>query len=132
MTFRKGHIAQAIWSIRPHVAAAARTGPEIHVLVAEEPELAALAVLDLGEAGIRNVRLLAGNGNSTAWRDRGLPIVGTPGRPSDADCIDFLFFAHDRHEGNAAAARQYLAWETGLPDQLDAQERGAFRVRAAL
>jgi rhodanese-related sulfurtransferase len=128
MTFRKGHIAQALWSIRPHVAAAARTGPEITVLVTEEPELAALAALDLGEAGIRNVRLLAGN--IKAWRDAGFPIVGTPGRPSDADCIDFLFFTHDRHEGNAAAARQYLAWETGLLDQLDAQERGAFRVHA--
>jgi len=30
--------------------------------------------------------------------------------------------------GNAAAARQYLAWETGRVDQLDAQERGVFRV----
>ena len=48
--------------------------------------------------------------------------------PPDADCIDFLFFTHGRHEGNAEAARQYLAWETGLIAQLDAQERGAFRI----
>ena len=27
-----------------------------------------------------------------------------------------------------AAARQYLAWETGLLHQLDAQERGVFRI----
>ena len=42
--------------------------------------------------------------------------------------IDFLFFTSKRHEGSAEAARQYLAWEIGLVDQLDAQERAAFRI----
>jgi hypothetical protein len=37
-----------------------------------------------------------------------------------------------RHEGDAQAARQYLAWETGLLDQLDPQERGVFRVMSEL
>ena len=63
-----------------------------------------------------------------AWRAAGLPVVATPDDPPDADCIDFLFFTHGRHEGNAEAARQYLAWEIGLIAQLDAQERGAFRI----
>jgi hypothetical protein len=58
--------------------------------------------------------------------------VATPADPADADCIDFLFFVHDRHEGNAAAARQYLAWETGLLDQLDPQERGMFQLATNL
>ena len=57
-----------------------------------------------------------------------LPVVATPDDPPDADCIDFLFFTHGRHEGNAEAARQYLAWEIGLIAQLDAQERGVFRI----
>ena len=54
----------------------------------------------------------------------------TPRRtgPTDAECIDFLFFTHGRHDGNAEAARQYLAWETGLLAQLDDQERGVFRL----
>ena len=55
----------------------------------------------------------------------------TADTPSDADCIDFLFFTHDRHDGNAAAARQYLAWELGLLAQLDAQERGVLAVSGA-
>ena len=38
--------------------------------------------------------------------------------------IDFLFFVHDRHDGNMDAARCYLKWETGLLAQLDDQERG--------
>ena len=38
--------------------------------------------------------------------------------------MDFLFFVHDRHDGNMDAARRYLEWETGLLSQLDEQERG--------
>ena len=75
----------------------------------------------------RDVRLL--DGGHEAWRAAGLPVVATPDDPADADCIDFLFFTHGRHEGNAEAARQYLAWEIGLIAQLDAQERGVFRIR---
>jgi 3-mercaptopyruvate sulfurtransferase SseA len=98
--------------------------------VADAPSVAALAALDLCAAGLTDIRLLAGE--PADWRDAGLPIVATPADPPDADCIDFLFFVHDRHEGNAEAARQYLAWETGLLDQLDPQERGTFRLATNL
>jgi rhodanese-related sulfurtransferase len=129
MTFRQGHIAGARWSIRPRVAPLADRDMTT-VLVAEEPCVAALAALDLAEAGCTDIRLLAGG--LAEWRDAGLPIRATPDQPVDADCIDFLFFVHSRHEGDAAAARQYLAWETGLLDQLDAQERGTFRIVTGL
>ena len=129
MTFRQGHIAQARWSIRPRVAALAGRAITT-VLVAEEPGVAALAALDLAEAGCTDIRLLAGD--LAAWRAAGLPIRATPDQPADADCIDFLFFVHSRHDGDAEAARQYLAWETGLLDQLDAQERGTFRIVTGL
>ncbi|MEA3066854.1 MAG: hypothetical protein QOK41_261 [Sphingomonadales bacterium] len=130
MTFRQGHIAQAQWSVRPRIAAAAIRGIKTTVLVADEPGVAALAARDLGEAGCTDIRLLAGG--LTDWRDAGLPILATPDQPTDADCIDFLFFVHNRHEGDAEAARQYLAWETGLLDQLDPQERGNFRLTGGL
>jgi rhodanese-related sulfurtransferase len=126
MTFRKGHIAQARWSIRPRIATSADRGIKTTVLVADEPDLAALAAIDLREAGYTDIRLLAGS--LADWRDAGLPTLATPDHPADEDCIDFLFFVHNRHEGDAEAARQYLAWETGLLDQLDAQERGVFRL----
>jgi hypothetical protein len=99
------------------------------VLVADERGVAALAAVDLREAGCRDIRLLAGDRET--WRAAGLPVVATPDDPPDADCIDFLFFTHGRHEGNEAAARQYLAWETGLIAQLDDQERGVFRIASA-
>ena len=125
MTFRKGHIAGAAWSIRPRIGAAASHGRPI-VLVADEPGVAALAALDLGEGGCKDIRLLAGG--FEAWRAAGLPVEATPDRPADRDCIDFLFFTARRHDNDPEAARQYLTWETGLLAQLDEQERGVFRI----
>jgi rhodanese-related sulfurtransferase len=125
MAYRQGHIAGAVWATRSRIAAA-RVPEGTVVLVADETALAALAALDLVEAGSKDVRMIAGG--YQAWCDAGLPVEASPNRPTDADCIDFLFFTHARHDGNAEAARQYLAWETGLLDRLDAQERGVFRV----
>jgi rhodanese-related sulfurtransferase len=129
MTFRQGHIAQAKWSIRPRIAALADCSTTT-VLAADEPGIAALAALDLREAGCGDIRLATGG--LAEWRATGLAIMATPDDPPGADCIDFLFFLHSRHDGDAEAARQYLAWETGLPAQLDAQERGTFRVATNL
>ena len=127
MAYRAGHILQARWSIRPRIAAIAdRTKPV--VLVADDPAIAALAAIDLGEAGAKDVRVLAGG--HEAWRNAGLPVTASPQSPTDAECIDFSFFTHGRHEGDEAAARAYLTWEIGLVDQLDAQERGTFRIAA--
>jgi rhodanese-related sulfurtransferase len=125
-SYREEHIDRAVWSIRPRIASAIADPAQPVVLVADQPGVAALAAVDLTEAGVREVRLLAGG--HEAARAAGLPLTATPGTPSDADLIDFLFFTHARHEGDADAARQYLAWELGLIAQLDAQERGVFRI----
>jgi rhodanese-related sulfurtransferase len=128
MSYRAGHIDGATWTIRPRITAdAGRAGSaKTVILVADDPTLAALAAVDLKAAGAQDIRILAGG--FEAWRSAGLPAGSTPDRPSDADCIDFLFFTHDR-QSNPDAARQYLAWETGLLDQLDDQERGVFRLK---
>ena len=128
MSYRKEHIDGAVWSIRPRVATVADARKAV-VLVADDPAIAALAALDLAEAGVRDVRVLAGG--HEAAKAAGLEVASTPGDPADADCIDFLFFTAGRHEGDEAAARQYLAWEIGLVDQLDAAERGSFRIAGA-
>jgi rhodanese-related sulfurtransferase len=125
MAFRKGHVAGAAWSIRPRIGAVPAQAKPI-VLVADEPGVAALAAIDLGEAGCKDIRLLAGG--FEAWRSAGLPVETTPDVPADAECIDFLFFTARRHDNDPEAARQYLAWETGLLAQLDDQERGVFRI----
>jgi len=126
MTYRAGHIVEARWSIRPAIASAVADTRKAVVLIADAPGVAALAALDLAEAGCRDIRLL-GEGTH-AWREAGLSLLATPGAPPDVDCIDFLFFTHGRHAGNAEDARRYLAWEKGLIGQLDVQERGAFTI----
>ncbi|MET3391629.1 rhodanese-related sulfurtransferase [Variovorax sp. 1140] len=128
MQFRAGHIAQARWSIRPHLAADLQGETRQIVLVADEAALAAWAAAS-ELAGISPAPLLLAGGMA-AWSAAGLPVEATPELPADADCIDYLFFVHDRHDGNKEAARRYLAWETGLVAQLDAQERAAFRLPA--
>ena len=126
-SYRAGHIPGATWTIRPRIASDA-AGADTVVLVADDAVTAELAAVDLREAGVRDLRLLAGG--FAAWRGAGLPVVATPGEPADADCIDFLFFTHDR-QSNPDAARQYLAWETGLTARLDGHERASFRLAPA-
>ncbi|CAN7540638.1 rhodanese-like domain-containing protein [Variovorax paradoxus] len=129
MQFRAGHIPQARWSIRPRLAQDVKSETRQLVLVADDAALAAWAAAS-ELAGLSPAPLLL-EGGMAAWRDAGLPVQATPALPADADCIDYLFFVHDRHDGNKEAARRYLAWETGLVAQLDAQERSAFRLPTA-
>jgi hypothetical protein len=120
------HIAGARWSIRPRLDGVKSAGSGREILVAGPRDEVAVAARDLAEAGWTSVRHVGGG--PADWKAAGLDIVTSPGDPPDAERIDFLFFVHDRHDGNAAAARRYLEWETGLLAQLDAQERGVFRI----
>jgi rhodanese-related sulfurtransferase len=134
MRFRKAHIPGSRWSIRPRVVEAARMprGASVThaaVLVAEDEDLARVAAIDLMEAGMKDVKLL--DGGFTAWTAAGYATEASPDVPPDRDCIDYLFFVHDRHAGNREAMRQYLAWETGLIAQLEDDDRKLFRVSAA-
>ena len=126
MSYRKGHAAGSVWSIRPQLARARFAAGEPLFLIADEPALARAAALDLREAGAHEIALV--EGGFAGWQAAGLGVEASHYRPSDADCIDYLFFTHERHAGNAAAARQYLAWETNLVNQLDAQERASFAI----
>ena len=84
--------------------------------------------IDLMEAGATDVRMV--EGGMRGCEAAGLALAATPDEPPDSKRIDFLFFVHDRHEGNKAAARAYLEWETGLLGQLEAHERASFRLPA--
>ncbi len=125
--YRKAHFEDSIWSIRPRLPQlASRVEGRSVVLVADRADTAALAAGELIGASARAVQWL--DGTPEDWRSAGLNVAATPGQPADADCIDYLFFVHDRHDGNAEAARGYIAWEMGLVDQLDEAERGVFRL----
>ncbi|MGE5524862.1 MAG: rhodanese-like domain-containing protein [Rhodospirillaceae bacterium] len=126
MSFRKAHIPGSHWSIRPRLVHDARRADGRVVIVADDVGMARVAAVDLLEAGITHVERL--DGGLPAWTAAGFPTAASPDVPPDGDCIDYLFFVHDRHAGNKAAMRQYLAWETGLMAQLDPQDLSAFKV----
>jgi rhodanese-related sulfurtransferase len=128
LNFRKSHIPDSRWSIRPRLAADARGVKTPVILASDDTDAARLAVVDLIEAGIRDVKLL--DGGLAAWTKADYATESSPANPPDAECIDHLFFVHDRHAGNREAMRQYLAWETGLIAQLDEQDKTSFRIGA--
>jgi cystathionine beta-lyase len=118
MLYRKGHIAGSRWSIRSLLKADHRP----LVLVADDPALAAFAAEGL------SARLL--DGGFAAWAAAGLSVNAGADTLPDAQCIDFLFFTHDRHSGNKDAARQYLAWEIGLLAQMSEAEIASLKPLA--
>lgn len=129
MAYRKAHVPGSGWSIRPRLPrlAGSLAGRRV-ALVADEPGLAAVAARDLAVLGVDCVVAL--EGGFAAWQRGGHPVEATPDRPSDADAIDYLFFVHDRHEGNKDAARRYLAWETQLLSQLEEADLASYRLEA--
>ncbi|ANN77992.1 rhodanese-like domain-containing protein [Bordetella flabilis] len=130
MRYRKAHIAGARWSIRPRLHTLGIPPGTPVVLLAEDAAVGALARRELEQLGVRDARLHTGTPEE--WRQAGLPVQAADATPADAECIDYLFFVHDRHDGNKAAARQYLAWETDLVNQIDEWERSIFRLPTGL
>ncbi|MCT9123042.1 rhodanese-like domain-containing protein [Cupriavidus gilardii] len=126
MDYRKAHVPGARWSIRPRLAHDVAGEARPLVLIADQPDIAAAAALSLPAPQRALARVL--DDGIAGWKAAGLPLAASPNEPADRDCIDYLFFVHDRHDGNKAAARQYLAWETNLISQLDDAELGSYRL----
>jgi hypothetical protein len=127
MQYRDGHIKSAIWSIRPQLhEISEKLKEQVVILLAEDKTIARLAAIDIKELGAKSIYI---NTQKTAdWQAAHLPIEKTPNNPPNEHCIDYLFFVHDRHDGNKAAARQYLAWEINLLAQIDEQEKAGFKL----
>lgn len=130
--YRQGHIDGAIWSIRPRLAALPGDIADARfVVIGDEAGtdgagIAALAARELLDLGAESARRHLGAPD--AWRAAGLRVVTTPDAPPDPERIDHLFFVAKRHSGDLDHARAYLAWEQQLVSQLDAQERGVYRL----
>lgn len=129
LAYRRSHAIGARWSIRHRIASDLSRESRPIVLIADDSRIASLAARELPPAQRERTRVL--RGGHAAWLDAKRPIESTPTLPPDGDCIDYLFFVHDRHNGNLDAARQYLAWELGLVAQLDEPERASFHLPAA-
>ena len=121
LDYREAHVEGARWATRARLAALGLPKDRPIVVTGRSRLLIAGVMKDLAAQG--HGRLDSVQGTPASWRAAGLTLVQTADIPSQEDCIDHLFFVHDRHDGNFEASRQYLAWELGLLDQLDAQER---------
>lgn len=127
MKFRETHILGSVWSIRPKLSQLTQLSKEKSiVLIAEDIETAKLASLDLREAGIQQIYVNVDA--PSIWKAAKLPLASSPNTPTNEQCIDYLFFVHDRHDGNKAAAKQYLAWEMNLLTQIDDLEKNTFKL----
>ena len=126
--YRTRRLPGARWSCRPRVVTDCADLAEdvVVVLYSEHETRARLAAIDLLEAG-RRVQVLAGG--REAWCAGGGATEAAPGEPEDARRIDFLFWVHDRHQGNDQAARDYLSWEENLPWQLEQGGEPPFAIR---
>lgn len=129
MQYRAGHLPGARWVNRSlleqQLAAMGAEEDEAFILVGDAERVACL-VPELETLGVTRLAWLAEDAD--AWQAAGVELEVSLEDPDDASCIDYLFFVHDRHDGNLEAARRYLAWETGLLAQLDHQERQVFAI----
>jgi rhodanese-related sulfurtransferase len=123
MSYREGHIEGAIWATRARLDQLGIDDPTDIVLVGQSASLVAGAMNEFRALTGKIPENVSVSGHDD-WQLVGINVVETPDSPSEEDCIDYLFFVHDRHDGNLDAARRYLEWETGLLDQLDDQEKG--------
>lgn len=128
--YRREHADRAHWTIRPALAATlasiGASREDTLILFTDERAIAELAAIDLRELGYG--KLFVAEDGLTAWRGAGLPVASTPDIPSNTARIDYLFFVHDRHDGNLQAAQQYLDWETGLIADCAPDEIAQFRI----
>lgn len=129
MEYRSGHVAGAVWAIRPRLDALRpllQDGAPV-VVYGSVPARTRLLAADLKRL-LPHLDVSVLEGGLKAWIAAGGAVDSTPGTPPDAECIDYLFWAHDRQKGNDAATLQYFNWEHGLPGQIARDGTSTFKV----
>ncbi len=124
--YREAHLKGFVWSIRPRLKQLPALEGAPVIVVADDLLIAQLAALELSEAGASQIQINIDSAQQ--WQAAGLELISSPACPTDQDSIDYLFFVHDRHDGNRAAAMRYLEWEINLLNQIDEQERQSYRL----
>jgi rhodanese-related sulfurtransferase len=116
--YRKGHIRGAWFAIRSRLDRAISkidlTGTV--VLTSEDGTLAALALEEMRGLTTLPVRYLGG-GNA-AWTGSGRALAAQEPRLAD-EPLDVWLKPYDRSGSQAAAMRDYLAWEIDLPQRIE-------------
>jgi rhodanese-related sulfurtransferase len=126
--YRKERLPGAIWGIRPRAAQLAAKLPKGKqvVMYSEHEARAWLLAVDLAKLIDEPIAIL--RGGREKWRQEGRPLESSPNTPPDEEQLDFLFFVHDRHDGNEQAMRDYLDWEEGLPAQIEQDGDARYQI----
>jgi hypothetical protein len=125
MQYRHAHLLNSIWAIRPRLQEIIGDTSKSIVIISDDPALTYGALLEL-EGSHLSIHLYEIEGSPFPKQ---FETISSKESPPDSDCIDFLFFVHDRHDGNKDAARRYLEWETGLIAQLDEDEINLYSIQ---
>ena len=128
MQYRKAHLPNSTWAIRPRLQEMIGDTSKPIVIISDDPALTYGSLLELDGHGL-SIQLYE---LEDSQFPKELETVSSKTLPLDSDCIDFLFFVHDRHDGNKDAARRYLEWETGLIAQLDEDEINLYSIQYGL
>jgi rhodanese-related sulfurtransferase len=132
--YRTAHPEDAVWAIRPRLdrlPASVLKASRVAVF-AENEAVGTLAAADLAEIAAGPVVLV--DGGIAAWRAAARPFATSPDNPPDEECVDFIFWNHDRHsgtEGAERAMRAYLQWELDLPGEIEKDGLSGFQLVAA-
>lgn len=126
--YRAEHIPGAIWCTRARINnLVSKMIPDKKIVLYSEHETRAwLLATDLSEVVEAPIAIL--RGGREKWREEGRALESSPEVPSNSEQLDFLFFVHDRHQGNEQAMREYLEWEEGLPAQISEDGDARFQV----
>ncbi len=130
-SYRRAHPAGALWLNRSRLdeLPAAWKNSAVLLVFGNDTAQAQLVAGDLARSSAQTVYVVSGD--LAQWQAAGIAIETTPDTPNDAQRIDFLFWLHDRHTGNADASRAYLAWEAALPAAIGSPTQAGFRIPSA-
>ncbi|EJN09826.1 rhodanese-like domain-containing protein [Herbaspirillum sp. YR522] len=129
----QAHPQNARWvnrsALSPELLSAAVAAGKV-VVLADQDGVAQLLALSLSQllvpdhAGLQ-IAILPGG--LEGWQAAGLPLAEHPELPPRARRIDYLFWLHDRHAGNAEASAAYLQWEADLPELVGNAAQAGYR-----
>lgn len=119
--FTRGHIPGANFSLRAKLNDELKilSGDTTVILTSPDGGMASLAAGDVPRGIHCEIRVLLGGTNS--WIDKGLQTE-TGASPSIAAINDVYQKPYERRDGQTDAIRAYLAWETGLLEQIESAD----------
>lgn len=118
LSHTRKHIPGAFWAVRARLDEARTAIGQASQLVftADDPRLAELAALDANAHWPNAWGSIVAGGNQ-AWFDAGQPVESGALHLTTAR-DDIWYKPYELGEDYAAAAKAYLEWEVGLPDQV--------------